>query len=208
VVRCDISKKESLESGFSKALEALGGTLNGCVTVAGIGTDKPFLEHTWDDFNRVVAVNQAGTFFTAQLAVRQFLLQPQCNESSARGSIVLVASSTAAHAAPGHMLTAYGGTKGFVKSFKTQLAHEVAAKGIRVNSISPGYVETEMNLSLAKVRPDVAYYFKEATPMKRIGQTKDLKAGLVYLLSDGASYVTGIDLTIDGGLSAGTGLTR
>jgi NAD(P)-dependent dehydrogenase (short-subunit alcohol dehydrogenase family) len=63
-------------------------------------------------------------------------------------------------------------------------------------------------LSLAKVRPEVAHYFQEAPPMKRIGQPEDLTGGLVYLLSDAASYVTGIDLAIDGGMSTGNGLTR
>lgn len=63
-------------------------------------------------------------------------------------------------------------------------------------------------MDLAKVRPEVAHYFKEAPPMKRIGQPDDLTGGLVYLLSDAAGYVTGIDLAIDGGMSTGNGLTR
>lgn len=65
-----------------------------------------------------------------------------------------------------------------------------------------------MNLNLAKIRPEVAHYFKEAPPMKRIGQPQDLTGGLIFLLSDGAAYVTGIDLAIDGGMSTGNGLTR
>lgn len=81
---------------------------------------------------------QAGTFFAAQLAVRQFLSQPQSEGTDNRGSVVLVASAAASHSCPGHLLTAYGGSKGFVRSFCTQLAHELAAEGVRVNSISPG----------------------------------------------------------------------
>lgn len=125
------------------------------VTCAGIGTDKPFTEITvrscslsrclqiltlrpqWDDFARVIAVNQTGTFFAAQLAVKQMLSQRQKGDAR-RGSVVMVASRSASGDCPGHMLTAYGGSKGFVKSFAMQLAHEVAPTGIRVNSISPG----------------------------------------------------------------------
>lgn len=73
---------------------------------------------------------------------------------------------------------------------------------------SNSYIETDLNLDLAKVRPEVKHYFKEAPPMKRIGQPKDIAGGVVYLLSDAAAYVTGHNLAIDGGMSTGNGLTR
>jgi NAD(P)-dependent dehydrogenase (short-subunit alcohol dehydrogenase family) len=81
---------------------------------------------------------QTGTFFAAQLAVRQMVSQQRQESDRALGSVVMVASASASGSCPGHMLTAYGGSKGFVKSFALQLAHEMAATGIRVNSISPG----------------------------------------------------------------------
>lgn len=92
-------------------------------------------------------------------------------------------------------------------------------KGRPTHSISPktttaipdfqnSYIETDLNLKLAKTRPDVNYYFQEAPPMKRLGQPKDVAGGVFYLLSDAAAYVTGIDLRIDGGMSAGSGLSR
>jgi NAD(P)-dependent dehydrogenase (short-subunit alcohol dehydrogenase family) len=83
---------------------------------------------------------QAGTFFVVQLAIRQMLSQRREGVEQ-RGSIVMVASASASGSCPGHKLTAYGGSKGFVKSFALQLGHEMAMSGIRVNSISPGYVE-------------------------------------------------------------------
>ena len=91
----------------------------------------------WNEFARVIAVNQTGTFFAAQLAVQQMLSQRQQGDARC-GSVVMVASASASGSCPGHMLTAYGGSKGFVKSFAMQLAHEIATTGIRVNSISPG----------------------------------------------------------------------
>jgi NAD(P)-dependent dehydrogenase (short-subunit alcohol dehydrogenase family) len=63
-------------------------------------------------------------------------------------------------------------------------------------------------MELAKIRPDVKHYFTEAPPMKRIGQASEIAGGLIYLLSDAALYVTGIDLPIDGGMCTGNALTR
>ncbi|OQV08082.1 hypothetical protein CLAIMM_12406 [Cladophialophora immunda] len=206
--QCDITKRESLETAFADCVTAMGGHLDGLVTNAGIGTDKPFLEHTWEDYERVVSVNQAGTFFPAQLAVRQFLSQPEPAQAGTRGAIVMIASAAATHDCPGHMLTCYGGTKGFVKSFGVQLAHEIAKTGIRVNSIAPGYIDTPLNQEVADRRPDIKHYFYNAPPMKRLGQPKDIAGGVVFLLSDTASYVTGHNLAIDGGMSTGNGLTR
>jgi NAD(P)-dependent dehydrogenase (short-subunit alcohol dehydrogenase family) len=70
------------------------------------------------------------------------------------------------------------------------------------------YIETDLNLDLAKIRPEVNHYFTEAPPMKRMGLPKDIAGGLVYLLSDVAAYVTGHNLAIDSGMSTGNGLTQ
>jgi NAD(P)-dependent dehydrogenase (short-subunit alcohol dehydrogenase family) len=75
-------------------------------------------------------------------------------------------------------------------------------------TITARYINTELNQNIAKMRPEVKHYFTEAPPMKRMGETADLTGGLLYLLSDAASYVTGIDLPIDGGMCTGNGLTR
>ena len=82
---------------------------------------------------------EAGTFFPVQLAIQQLLSQQE-DDNGLRGSIVMVASRSASGTCPGHLLTAYGGSKGFVKSFCLQVAHEFATLGIRANTISPGYV--------------------------------------------------------------------
>lgn len=160
------------------------------------------------------------------MTVQQLLKQPIPVGTNTRGSLVMIASASASMKCPGHTLTAYGGSKGFVKSFCIQLSQEFAASGIRVNSVSPGqvftyslrsskianfdnsYVDTDLNRAVAKIRPEVEHYFREAPPLKRIGQPKDVAGGVLYLLSDTASYVTGHDLAIDGGMSTGTGLSQ
>jgi NAD(P)-dependent dehydrogenase (short-subunit alcohol dehydrogenase family) len=79
---------------------------------------------------------------------------------------------------------------------------------VELTDLSNSYIETDLNLDLAKIRPEVKHYFTEAPPMKRIGQPSDIAGGAVYLLSDVAAYVTGHNLAIDGGMSTGNGLTQ
>ena len=126
---------------------------------------------------------------------------------------------------PGHQLTAYAGSKGFVRSFARNLAHELASDGIRVKTISPGYdsplpgsvvsfkmptnlsryIATAMNMSIAARRSDLHRIFNEAPPIGRVGVPEDLKSAALYLLGDGSSYVTGLDLVVDGGMSVSSG---
>jgi NAD(P)-dependent dehydrogenase (short-subunit alcohol dehydrogenase family) len=70
------------------------------------------------------------------------------------------------------------------------------------------YIATEMNRQIARQRPAVEHYFTAAPPLQRVGQPSDVKSGLVYLLSDGSSYVTGVNLPIDGGMTTGNALTK
>ncbi|KAL2847797.1 hypothetical protein BJY01DRAFT_234182 [Aspergillus pseudoustus] len=195
---CDVTKQKPLNEAFENIFRDLG-RLNGIITAAGICIDKPFLEHTWEDVQRQQAVNETGTFFAVQHAVRHM------KERGIKGSVVMICSQTARHVSPGHQLTAYAGSKGFVWSFARNLAHELAPDGIRVNTISPGYIATTMNLSIAARRPDLNRIFNEAPPMGRVGSTDDLKGAALYLLGNGSSYVTGLDLVVDGGMGVSSG---
>ncbi|KAL4881841.1 hypothetical protein BJY04DRAFT_207321 [Aspergillus karnatakaensis] len=194
----DVTNKEQLEKTFDRIFTDHE-IVHGIITAAGICIDKPFLDHTWEDLQRQQAVNETGTFFAVQQTARRM------KERGTKGSILMICSQTAQHVSPGHQLTAYGGSKGFVWSFARNLAHEFASDGIRVNTISPGYIATTMNLSIAARRPDLHRIFTEAPPMGRVGQPEDLKMAALYLLSEGSSYVTGLDLVIDGGMSVSSG---
>lgn len=125
------------------------------MTAAGICIDKPFGKHTSEDFQRQLAINVSrpilsqwqltvthclqggGTFFTVQWMVERL------KAASKPGSIVMIASQAAQHVCPGHLLSAYAASKGAVLAFSRSLAMEVAAQGIRVNTISPGFVHHE-----------------------------------------------------------------
>ncbi|KAK9427037.1 putative short-chain dehydrogenase [Lipomyces doorenjongii] len=191
--RADVTDQQSLYGALETLSRSLGG-IDGCITAAGICIDKPFEEHTWIDFQKQSSVNGAGTFFTVQWVVERL------KKAGKPGSILMIASQAARHVCPGHLLAAYASSKGGVLAFARNLAVELAGNGIRVNTISPGYIATEMNLSLARQRPELHEIFQNAPPLKRMGTVDDLIGGLLYLLSDSASYLTGVDLPIDGGM--------
>ncbi|KAK5945983.1 hypothetical protein PMZ80_000122 [Knufia obscura] len=192
----DVTKEEDLKSSFEKAIASLG-SLDGLVPVAGIVVDKPFVEQTWEKVNRIQQTNVMGTFFATQLAVKQMLKQ------GTPGSIVLVASLCATQTTPGHRVSGYHASKGAVLMLAKGLAVELAPQNIRVNSISPGYTESDMTRKLREQYPQVIEVMHKVAPMKRIGNVNDLTPAVVYLLSDAAAYTTSADIQITGGLHAG-----
>jgi len=189
------------------------------VTAAGIVCDKPFLETSLEDAGRVLEVNVRstnpngcdcfalrhllktrqvmGTFLSAQLAAKQMRAQ------NSPGSIVMIASIAARAAIPAQRLSIYGASKGAVRALGRQLAVELSPLGIRVNTISPGYIATEMTKALALTNPELWSVFNQAAPIQRIGDRADLKTIVAYLLSDAAAFTTGSDCLVTGGLHAG-----
>jgi len=119
------------------------------------------------------------------------------------GSIVLIASIAATTALPTQRLGIYGASKGAVKALCQQLAVELGPAGIRVNSVSPGFITTEMTAGLAVTNPEIISAFTSAVPLHRVGEREDLKTLVGYLLSDAAAYTTGSDILVTGGLHSG-----
>lgn len=119
------------------------------------------------------------------------------------GSLVLIASIASHMALPLQRLSMYGATKGAVRLMMTQLAVELAPLGIRVNTISPGFIRTDMTALCATQQPELYSVFSSAPPMGRIGETEDITGAVNYLLSDAAAYTTGADIPITGGLIGG-----
>jgi NAD(P)-dependent dehydrogenase (short-subunit alcohol dehydrogenase family) len=173
-----------------EAVENRHGTLDVIFANAGIGTFKPFAEITEDDFDRSVGVNVKGVFFTIQKAL------PLLTDG---GSIVINASWTM-HRGNG-ILTLYSATKAAAHNLARTLAPELAARGIRVNSISPGFIDTPMY-------PEAALDAEEAEAVtsqvvaNRFGRPDEVAGAVAFLASAEASYINGQDLIIDGGLVA------
>jgi sorbose reductase len=138
-----------------------------------------------------------GTFFSAQLAAKYMASKEK------GGSIVMVASVASHCAIPSQRMAMYGASKGAVRILARHLAVELAPNNIRVNTVSPGYIATEMTKTLGTKYPELLSIFSSAAPMKRMGDRKDLKGIVGYLLTDAAAYTTGADIEVTGGLHAG-----
>lgn len=124
-------------------------------------------------------------------------------EQDSGGSIVLIASIASHLTIPLQRLAMYGATKGAVRVMMTHLAVELAPLNIRVNTISPGFIRTDMTELCAVQQPELYSVFNSAPPIGRIGETSDITGAVNYLLSDTSAYTTGADIPITGGLIGG-----
>lgn len=138
-----------------------------------------------------------GTFASAQFAAQQMQKQGK------GGSLVLIASILSHTILPRHRMAAYSASKGAVRQLSQSLAVELAGSGIRVNSISPGFIDSYQTRIVREETPALAEIMFGAAPLNRIGQQSDLIGAVVYLLSDAANYTTGADIAITGGLHIG-----
>ncbi|KAK5045862.1 hypothetical protein LTR84_008955 [Exophiala bonariae] len=198
-IRVDVTDNESLNSGFEQALQLLGGTVHGCVPAAGIAIDKPFVEQTWDEFTNIQNINVRGTFFVAQLVTKQILKQ------GGGGSMVLIASQSSHIALPGYRMAAYNASKGGVLMLAKALAVELAPHNIRVNTISPGFVDSDMTRRVREMKSKrEGEQMWMSPPLQRLSTQNDLTAAVIYLLSDASRHTTAADIQITGGLHAGT----
>ncbi len=184
---------------------ALGewGGLHVMVANAGIGIMAPLLEMSLADWRRQTAVNIDGVFLSVKHAI------PAMNKSGG-GSIILISSVAGINGAAG--LAGYSATKGAVRLFSKSMALECAREGyrIRVNSVHPGIIETDIwnkiphgGLPGNANSIDPKVLAMAAVPMGQPGQASDVADGIVFLASDSSRHMTGSELVIDGGMTAG-----
>ncbi|KAJ5807621.1 hypothetical protein N7447_011077 [Penicillium robsamsonii] len=190
--KVDISSQEALQEGFANFQRDFDNALDICVPCAGINRHLPFLEFTYKDHQDLLSINVLGLYFTAQFAAKQMIAN-----KTKHGSIVLVASMASHIAVRSQLCSAYCGTKGAVKSMCPAIAKELAEYGIRVNSISPGYVKTEMTAAF----PHLLDGWKSEAMNGRIAEPEDIMGACVFLASDASSYMTGSDIVVDGGVT-------
>lgn len=166
------------------------GRLDGVFANAGLGLFKPFTDFSEADFDFLVGVNYKGVFFTIQR------LLPLVR---AGGAIVINASWTQYRGLAN--ATLYASTKGALLPLVKGLAVELAPRDIRVNSVSPGYVNTEQ-FNEQDLPPAVAATMRSQVPSGRFGRPEEVAQAVAFLLSDAATYVNGQDWVIDAGLTA------
>ncbi|KAF7986535.1 hypothetical protein HWV62_26250 [Athelia sp. TMB] len=143
-------------------------------------------DYPFDRIKRLYDINVHGSFFTAREAARNMIPQ-------GGGSIVLVASMSA------HPQTPYNASKAAVRHMAASLAVEWAKKGVRVNTLSPGYMLTKLTKTILAHDQELKKTWESLTPMGKMGEPDDLSGAIVFLASDASRFVTGANVNVDGG---------
>ncbi|KAL1959674.1 hypothetical protein VTO42DRAFT_1260 [Malbranchea cinnamomea] len=172
------------------------GRLDGLIAAAGIQQETPALEYTAKDANTMFEVNITGVFMTAQAAAKQMI------RFGNGGSIVLIASMSGTIANRGLICAAYNTSKAGVIQLGRNLAAEWGQYGIRVNTISPGYIVTAMVEQLFVKYPERREKWAMENMLGRLSTPSEYRGAAVFLISDASSFMTGSDLRIDGGHAA------
>jgi 3alpha(or 20beta)-hydroxysteroid dehydrogenase len=163
------------------------------VNNAGIFLAAPLGETSLEDFRRMQDVNQVGVF----LGMRA--LAPTM---AARGSGSIINMSSVAGLMGSPLLTAYAASKWAVRGMTKSVAKELAAAGVRVNSLHPGQIDTDMHARQRERTPELIDRLVAAIPMRRIGDPREIADAAVFLASDESRFVTGSEIVIDGGVTA------
>ncbi|RDJ20989.1 SDR family NAD(P)-dependent oxidoreductase [Bosea caraganae] len=193
---CDVADPAAVAAAFAAAAERFG-RLDALVNNAGTAVFKPLLETTYDEWQRVLAVNLTGPFLCTQAAA------PLMADGGG-GAIVNITSISGLRAST--LRVAYGTSKAGLAHLTKQQAAELASLGIRVNAVAPGPVDTAM--AKAVHSPEIRADYHDAIPLNRYGLEEELAEAIFFLCSEKASYITGQVLAVDGGFDAvGIGLT-
>jgi len=184
----DVADSERMGKVVAETVEAFGG-VHILVNNAGITRDNLLLRMSREQWDSVIRTNLTGVYVATHAVLRQMLRQKT-------GCIVSIASVIGLMGNAGQ--ANYAASKAGIIGFTKSLAREVASRGIRVNAIAPGYIETEMT---AKLPEEARKAILDQVPIPRLGQPEDVAQAVRFLCSDEASYITGVCLRVDGGLA-------
>ena len=179
-VHCDISSRSSIQGILAKIKH-----IDILINNAGISQSKDFLEITDKDWNQMININLRGAFIFSQEVIPSML-------DKKWGRIINISSISGSMGNPGQ--TNYSASKAGVDAFTRSLAKELGSRNITVNSIAPGFIQTDMTESL--INEDLVMKI----PLKRVGNVDDVASMVNFLASEGSNYITGQTLVVDGGL--------
>lgn len=188
-IQCDVTDKDQVEAMVAKVVDTYG-KLDACYNNAGIALNVPAEEMSFEQWKKVIDINLTGVFLCSTAAGRVMLKQGY-------GSIINTASMS------GHIVNvpqpqcAYNASKAGVIMLTKSLAVEWAKTGVRVNSISPGYIGTELIMNAENLKPLIKQW-NDMAPLGRLGKPEELQSILVYLAGDTSSFTTGSDIVVDG----------
>lgn len=188
-IQADVSQIEQIKESYASSLEILGGTVDILINSAGIQRRYPSEDFPEEEWSKVIAINLDATFYYCKYAGNTMI-------KNGGGKIINIASLMSFLG--GITIPAYAASKGGVGQLTKALSNDWAAKGICVNAIAPGYMDTQLNTALIndKKRTDEVFM---RVPMKRWGTGEDLKGLTVFLASAASDYVTGTVIPVDGG---------
>ena len=188
IMQCNVADYDACEAFFKDVINQFG-RIDILVNNAGITKDGLIMRMSEEDFTSVVDVNLKGTFYCIRFASRQMMKQRS-------GRIINMSSVVGISGNAGQIN--YAASKAGVIGMTKSAAKELASRGITVNAIAPGYIETDMtNVLSDKVKEETL----KQIPLGRMGQTEDIAAAAAFLASDEAGYITGQVLAVDGGMA-------
>jgi 3-oxoacyl-[acyl-carrier protein] reductase len=186
-IQADAANVEAVKAAVEKAVQTFG-RLDVLVNNAGTAIPKTFEETTMEELDQVISINIRGVFAATQAALKHI---------KEGGRIIMIGSAVGERAvAPG--LVPYAATKGAVKMFTQALSREVGSRGITVNNVQPGPIDTDLNPASG----DWAVPQKAATALSRYGHVDEVAALVAFVAGPESSYITGANLTVDGGMNA------
>src|ERR1700723_3810835 len=190
-IQADAADADAGKAAVEKTVATFG-RLDVLVNNAGTAIPKPFVESTLEEMDRVLDINVRGVFVATQAALKHM---------TEGGRIIMIGSAVGERAvAPG--LAPSAATKGAVKMFTQALSREVGSRGITVNNVQPGPIDTDLNPASG----DWAVPQKAATALDRYGLVEEIAAMVAFVAGPESSYITGANLTVDGGMNAQLGV--
>lgn len=187
IVKADVTKEDEFTAAI-KTIVDTDGQLSYLVNNAGITKDKLALRMSVEDFNDVITANLTSAFIGCKGALKAM-------GKKKFGSIVNISSIVGEMGNPGQ--TNYSASKGGLNAMTKSFAKEAAARGIRYNAVTPGFIQTDMTDEL---KDEVKAEYEKNIPLSRFGQPSEIADAVAFLLSDHASYITGEILKVNGGL--------
>jgi 3-oxoacyl-[acyl-carrier protein] reductase len=189
-VQCDVTDPGQVEAAFAQVESSLG-NVEVLVANAGITRDTLLMRMSDDDWDQVIATNLTGAFRVARRAARAMI-------RGRFGRIVFISSVVGLMGSAGQVN--YAASKSGLVGMARSLARELGSRGVTVNVVAPGFIETDMTAELGE---DLVKKYSEQIPLGRLGSVDDIAGTVEFLASDAASYISGAVIPVDGGLGMG-----
>ena len=186
---CNVALKADVDAALAVTLARFG-HVDGLVNNAGIFKAAPFLDIAEADWDAVIAVNLKGSFLVGQAVAREMVRH-------GRGAIVNMSSVNGTLAIP--TIASYNASKGAINQLTRVMALSLADQGVRVNAVAPGTIATELARSAVLTSDEAKARIMSRTPMKRLGEPREIADVAAFLLSEASSYMTGEIVVVDGG---------